>query len=334
MSAVSASSLQRLGPIADLPGLLHGFGMEIRAILAGLDVREIDFRPDSYMPLSTISSILDRAVEISGSETIGLDLGRHHDHHVLGALGELMSCCDTLGNALGTFVNLQIANSTAAAAYIFPMGRDYAFGFGVYAPEVVSSQFYDVSAMVAYNMISALTNGTVVPREIMMSRPAPRQPDSFRRQFPCPVRFEESHSCLILTSSAMDCQLATADADRRAQITEQIQRKLMGRTLSVSDRVRHALRSMLFAGRPALSSVARHMGIHPRRLERELKQEKMTFEILREDVRMAVAQELLLRTSLTVSEVAIALGYGSPTVFGRAFRRRLGEVPSRWRRSN
>ena len=58
-------------------------------------------------------------------------------------VGQLMISCETLGSALGTFVALQMANSTAAAAYLHPVGEDYALGFGVYAPELPSSHIYD-----------------------------------------------------------------------------------------------------------------------------------------------------------------------------------------------
>lgn len=331
MTSISASSIQRLGPIADLPRLLHRFGREIADVTYSLPLTEADFRPGSFLPLGTVSEILDRAVAITGCEIIGLELGRGHDHRVLGVLGELMSCCDTLGSALGTFVNLQIANSTAAAAYLHPLGEDYAFGFGVYAPGVVSSQFYDVCAAVACNLVSSLTGGSVVPLEIIMSRPAPPHLEPYRGILRCPLRFDESHSCMILPGRAMRHRLVTANPVRRAQATEQIQQKLARQPLSATDRVRHALRSMLFAGTPALTSVARYIGVHPRTLERQLQRESTTFEALREQVRMAVAQELLARTALNVSDVAAALGYGSLTVFGRAFRRKNGQSPSHWR---
>lgn len=50
------------------------------------------------------------------------------------------------------------------------------------------------------------------------------------------------------------------------------------------------------------------------------------------DWRLRVAADMLERGHHTAAEVAYAVGFGSEAAFSRAFRRRYGEPPARWRR--
>jgi pimeloyl-ACP methyl ester carboxylesterase/AraC-like DNA-binding protein len=50
------------------------------------------------------------------------------------------------------------------------------------------------------------------------------------------------------------------------------------------------------------------------------------------DWRLRMAAEMLERERHTASEVGYAVGFGSEAAFNRAFRRRYGEPPARWRR--
>ena len=65
---------------------------------------------------------------------------------------------------------------------------------------------------------------------------------------------------------------------------------------------------------------------------RRLEEEGVTFEQLKDEVRLAVSRELLARTEIAVSDVAAALGYATPSAFVRAFRRWTGSSPSAWRK--
>jgi len=82
-----------------------------------------------------------------------------------------------------------------------------------------------------------------------------------------------------------------------------------------------------------LTEVARGLGSSPRQLQRAYEQfGGMTF---REDLlarRMAVAAELLIeQRSIPVTDVARLVGYRHAAHFARAFRRRYGMAPARFR---
>jgi len=332
MKSPVPTALQRVGPVSQLAAVLQEQGIAIASVLDGLPLTEDDLKPDAYLPLGVLSAVLDRAAARSGLSDIGLRLAGRQNHMVLGPVGQLMMSCETLGSALGTFAALQMTNSTAAAVYLQPMGEDYALGFGVYAPELPSRHVYDVSLAMGFNILHDLTAGNVLPVEVLISRAEPPDPEPYLRFFRCPVRFNEGQSCLIIAGSSMNFRLPTADARQRERLITALQKQLAQQPPGFEARVKHALRPLLLTGAASHREVAAHLNVHPRTMGRRLEAEGVTFEQLKDEVRLVASRDLLARTEMAISDVASALGYATPSAFVRAFRRWTGRAPSAWRR--
>jgi AraC-like DNA-binding protein len=324
-------AVQRLGPVAAVAGLLRSHDVPLSDILAGLPVTEAGFGPDTFLPIELIAEILERSAARLG-QPVGLLLGKAQNQAALGPLGELMMSCETLGAAIGTFVSVQIVHSTAAAAYLHRAGDDYAFGFGTYGPDIGSGHIYDLVAALGCNIVRDLTGGAVRPAEVLMSRAVPPDPGPYREFAGCPVRFNESQTCLILSGRSMEFRLPGADRARRERLLAMLQQKLAPGQVAMAGRVRHHLRPLLLAGQASLPELAVHLNLHPRTLERRLEEEGAAFKDLKDEVRLAVSRELLALTELAVSDIAATLDYATPSAFVRAFRRWAGKPPAQWRR--
>jgi AraC-like DNA-binding protein len=317
-----------------LPTVLAEHAVTLDEILDGLPVAAQDLRPELFLPIRVISAIMDRVAAHEGLSKIGLLLAKAQNYAVLGPVGQLMASCETLGSALGTYVALQMTNSTAAAAYLHPVGDDYALGFGIYAPELPSSHIHDVAAAMACNIVHDLTGGAVRPQEVLLSRPVPSDPEVYHRYFRCPVRFNDGQTCLILSARDMAFRLPSANAKLRENLLAALQRQLAQQPQGFAARVKHALRPLLLSGSASHRQVAKHLNTHPRTMGRRLEAEGFTFEQLKDEVRLVVARELLARTDIAISDVAAALGYATPSAFVRAFRRWTGGSPSAWRKEH
>ena len=80
-----------------------------------------------------------------------------------------------------------------------------------------------------------------------------------------------------------------------------------------------------------LHEVARHLGVNPAYLARIFRREtgiSVGQYVLRR--KMAAASERLVRTNLSIKEVAASLGYASPLYFSRRFRETAGMAPSEY----
>ena len=325
--------MQRFGPLAGLPGFLAQYGIGFESVLDGLPVSSAELGPDAFVPISVLSEILQRSAAATGCADIGFQLGKAQSFPALGAVGELMGHCETLGEALANFVTFQISNSTAGSAYLHRLGEDYALGYGLYGQGPRgAAHIYDISLAVGCNIVRDLTKGAVVPLEALLIRSVPEDPSPYREHARCPVRFNQSQCCLILSARDLAFRLKTHDRDARERLFAELQARLKREPNNVSDRVRHAIRPLMLIGQTSLNDVSAHLGLHPRTLERRLESEGAGFSVIKDNVRYGVARELLALTELSASDIAASLGYATPSVFVHAFRRWAGVTPTHWRR--
>ncbi|MCB1441783.1 MAG: AraC family transcriptional regulator ligand-binding domain-containing protein [Methyloceanibacter sp.] len=87
----------------------------------------------------------------------------------------------------------------------------------------------------------------------------------------------------------------------------------------------------LLDGRTDIDGAAQMAGISVRTLQRVLNRDGLNYRRLVELVRLSRAQALLRDTNLTITEVALTLGYSEHANFTRAFSRWTGQSPLHFR---
>jgi AraC-like DNA-binding protein len=81
-----------------------------------------------------------------------------------------------------------------------------------------------------------------------------------------------------------------------------------------------------------MERVAGHLHLSSRTLRRRLIEEGTSFRTLQDEVRQALAEELLAAGGLSLEEIAERLGYGELSNFIHAFKRWKGTTPGRYQR--
>jgi AraC-like DNA-binding protein len=324
-----------IGPLAAIPAKLAQMGVGPDKVFDGLAIRPSDLVMGNLVPCSEIVALLARCAEATDCPHFGLLLGEEHDHRSLGLLGELMAYAQTLGEALQDFVNWQIDLSRAAASYLYRSGDEFFFGYGIYERNAPGSwQVYDLTIAVGRNIVSGLSQDAVKPEDILISHRAPADRQPYERILHRVPRFDQSQNCLILSDDAMRYPLRSTDPVKRAAALETLGKIARPSSASFSSRARHFLRSAICTGDVTTTSLARQLDVHPKTLERRLAAEDNSFERIRDDVRYAVARDLLALTDLQVGEVAFALSFATHSAFDHAFMRWSGMSPSDWRTKN
>lgn len=98
-----------------------------------------------------------------------------------------------------------------------------------------------------------------------------------------------------------------------------------------------AVRQALLArpGRvPGLKEIAAAQNQSPRTLIRRLKRGGNSYNAILQEVRKTLVLDYLLRSDMSVNQIAYRLGYQDPSNFGRAFRAWFGVSPGRYRDTN
>ena len=98
--------------------------------------------------------------------------------------------------------------------------------------------------------------------------------------------------------------------------------------------VRRALSQLLSTGDVKIKHVADTLGIHPRTLQRRLKDAESSFQDILETLRQDMAKHYLKDATVSLGEVAFLLGYHEQSSFNRAFKEWTGTSPSNFRHAN
>jgi len=330
---VQMQALQRAGPVALMATLLRENGINPQDVArASYPCIDLDtLQPDDMHPLTALLTLLDRAAHLTGDDLFSVKLAMRYRWHNHGIIHQLSRIAPTLRQALLDFSEWQRLYSQSTVVYLHRLGQDFAFGYGVFAQsEAPARHLYMLSTRAGVNYLEDLTGGAVRPVEIHLCISPPENVAAFRRLFDCPVLFNQSQSCLILSQHDIDWPMPHFNPKAREAMRQELEAKAKAQCRTTS-RVQRAIRPQLLLEDPSMEGTATALGFHPRTLRRALAAEGTDFETIRDEVRHVVACELLTITHLSIGEISGILAFASHAAFVRAFQRWTGMTPSAWR---
>jgi AraC-like DNA-binding protein len=90
------------------------------------------------------------------------------------------------------------------------------------------------------------------------------------------------------------------------------------------------LEQLMPMGDASLGCVASAMGMHPRTLQRRLQAHGLSLSSLLDQQRRTIAGQIVLERRMSLTELALTLGYSEQSAFNHAFERWFGDAPRRW----
>lgn len=161
-----------------------------------------------------------------------------------------------------------------------------------------------------------------VPTQVHLPFAKPHDADTYEQMYGCPVRFGHTMSRLLIEQASLEgTPLLGNDMAHRevVELCDRLMEQLRLRT-GVAGRVREVLLKSHLAP-IGCGTVAQRLGMTERTLRRKLAQENTSFRHLNHELRMQMALQYLRDTSLTVQEIAHAVGFSEDASFRNAFRR-------------
>ncbi|MEM0955862.1 MAG: AraC family transcriptional regulator [Pseudomonadota bacterium] len=164
---------------------------------------------------------------------------------------------------------------------------------------------------------------------------APAEPEKYQALFGCPVYFAQPANLMYFDSSflqlpvvhteqSVDEFLRTAPYQLLTMTRERYDRSLV---LRVKAMIGHDYSE----GFPSFDSISRALNVSAPTLRRRLKREGTTFQQLKDDCRRETACSYLKQPDLSVTAVAIQLGFTDPSAFHRSFKKWTGMTPGAYR---
>jgi len=144
--------------------------------------------------------------------------------------------------------------------------------------------------------------------------------------------FDAPINAILLGAESLETPLPQANAGMARLCEEQCRRLLARRRVrsGVAGQVRDRL-SRSPAEMPSFEQVASELHVATRSLRRRLEEEGTSFRGLLDEVRQALAEELLSTSHMKLEEIATRLSYAEPATFISAFKRWTGVSPTAYR---
>jgi AraC-like DNA-binding protein len=153
----------------------------------------------------------------------------------------------------------------------------------------------------------------------------------YRAHFNAIVRFGQSSSGLFFYNRDLAQPIADPDPQLYELATSFIDTRFPSAATTMTTRVRSIVGKLLVAGQCTNSRVASTLGLHPRTLQRRLREEGGCFETIKDSVRRDIALRYLGQTDVPLIRVAEMLGYSEASVLSRSCYRWFAASPRQLR---
>lgn len=320
-----------------LVGLGEERGIPRAAALDGTGITPATLRDplaeiEARQELGVVRNLLRHTGDPPG---LGLEAGARYHLTTYGIWGYAVLASPTLRSA--SQVGLRYLDLTFAFARFEPEAAADALHLRLddrEIPEDCRRFLVERDAAAVVQMHRDLFAAPIPLRGVDLRFPAPREPAVRRRFeafFPGPVAWGRPAHRLSVDAAWLDRPLPQAN-ETTARLCEMQCRELLARRHVRSGVSEHVRRRLLRPGGAGegMAQVAAALGMAPRTLRRRLAEEGTTFRRLADEVREALAEEML-GGRMRVEEVALRLGYAEPASFIHAFRRWKGVSPGAWR---
>lgn len=303
----------------------------------GLRAQLDSLRPTEPIAMTRWQQWLQEATTLRPQQLApGLAIGAGVKPRHVGLLGYLVLTCRTLGEALlayqryeslfygSNLVQVDIEDSVVVL-------RWPATGtIGELADSV------SMAALVTFmrQLLAASSRPTVAPAamEFAFARPpGDGSQAAYEAFFGCPVTFSSAATSIYFPIDYMQLVLPRSDPGLRQLLDRQAEVLLAA--LPDLTPFQRAVQQTLVSGLPegncSLAWVAQALNVSARTLQRRLGSGGNGWQRLLDDTRCGLAQHYLREASLTLSDIALLLGFSEQSAFNRAYKRWTGNTPAR-----
>lgn len=317
------------------PGIDPSVHRELRPLIAvlGRNARTLDADTD----LAEFVSWFEETMASAGHPGTAWHLGQRCDYRSRGPLGHVVMNSGTLGAGLHwlcrfypliqdvTSLTLEIEGDTARLCYrildptIWPRHHDALYTLGVF------SSLLRTAAPEVWPKV-----------QIWLEAPRQEVQTDLSTYIHAPVICDAQTNAIVFPASALNRPLNRQDRVEQQHIkylAECLTKK--NRAMPVTERARYVILSDLYDSQVSQEHVASALGLSSRTLRRKLSGEGASYQELLDECRMQIAARAFQSASrVSLSQVALQLGYSEHSTFTRAFGRWSGMAPRDYRASH
>ena len=247
----------------------------------------------------------------------------------LGPLDIAMRNSPTLGEAFKYLADHLHARTNAAQICFEKLPDEtrmcMLFEFLVGLPQL--RQGIEYALTLTQHAIRAISGGQACASEVWFAHEPLAPLSAYAANFNVKVRFGQSMNGLFFDERDFHLPVPDTDPQLYEIATSFIDRRFPSAAMSLSTRVRIIIARLLVHGHCTHEHVASALGLHPRTLQRRLRDEGESFEGIKDSVRREVALRYLQQPNVSLVRVTEILGYSETSVLSRSCHRWFSASP-------
>lgn len=333
LHAVGSDVIPFIGANAWIKAAMHcRFNIDPLFSAAGVDIN-----PSSITMIrkSAMLKLMQQCVDQAAPNFhFPLVLGEHFAFDHMPALETFLATSPTLRHALPALqwaemsmpsISLQVEEHGATSALLLD----------VTIPDTHAAlRGYFVEAIFA--AISKIVRLALGPTNLIHHIEMRHQPHqrfmSLTANYPSPIRTQQSRNAAVFATRLLDMPLPGASPGLHQRAQELVKQQLPLSEEKLDKQLERAFRQQPALLGQGLERMADRLGVHPRTLQRRLREEGQQFTDIQTHCRLELARSGLQAAQCDIESLSAQLGFADRHSFTRAFKRWTGLSPSAWRR--
>lgn len=314
-------------------GMLGDYAQENNLKIVELDEAISQYGHQARISLQLWSNLLERiSIEVN-DPALGLAIGKRIAPRHVGVLGYLVLSCQTLGQALLRFARYQrlVYDVNPFSVHMDERGMELRWGVDYGKPGPLVDE---TSIAALFSFLHVLTSQPLHPSFVSFVNPQPRNLQVYLDYFQCPVEFEDSITRVRFPAEYLEVPLLHSDPTLLELLSQQAESLLvvLPKADAFEEKLQQVIVQCLHEGEPTLPAVAAYLALSTRTLQRRLQERGLVFQDILEDTRRELAVRYLEDKSLSLTDIALLLGYSEQSAFNRAFKRWYNQPPKTYRK--
>lgn len=329
----------RAASLGGFETLVRSYGVNPLKILDEIGILPSLLRdPDSFIDYDRYLNLLEKAAKDCQDECFGFKLGSLQNINTIGLIGVYMSRQSTILEAL-----------KIAQKYVYLHAEGVVFQTVQYNSNICKLQFVRLSeyskevpqksqlaiSLVA-NILKNLIGSQWHAEKISFTQKLPKNSIRlFQDYFACQVEFLTDEDAIYFPSTFLKYKPYNFNEDVINQIIlKQLEAQKRNQIEDYTALIESSIKMLMATGDCNVENIALCMSMHPKKLQRILKKQGITYRNLLENVRKKEAVRMLNSANVSLTDIALQLGYAELSIFSRNFKKWFGTTPTDLKEKN
>lgn len=326
--------LVRSGAIEGFSQVVNRLGGNPISLMSAAGLSQAQLRnPNTYISYSKLAELLEITASDCNDPMFGFHLAGTQTSSVLGDIGVTLLQQPTIGDAFET-----------VDKYLYLHARGVRINRQQWEDQVQLELRFDFSSPLGLNQLIQMSVGQLAnfaaemlgsPKRavrVLLRQPAPAR-EMGQGHGDAVIRFDCASDGIRIPATTLGRKPHRDEEALRRHFQEYMRSLEQRYPDNLQDKVREVIGQLLPSGECTVARVAATLDLHPRVLQKCLQAEDTSYVALLQETRMTIAREHLRLGSMSITSLALNLGYADVSVFSRNFRRMTGMTATQWQRS-